>query len=57
MLAFDFTHSNKSSDMKDVYKLYQMSRSGLKPINKRSNGKDKDLIKVFFKKFTTLLDD
>lgn len=43
--------------MGDIYRLCYMSVSSLKPANKRPSSKEKDLIGVFSRKSTTLLDD
>lgn len=43
--------------MKDIFKAYQISKSSLKPINKKPSNKKLDLFKAFFRKFIKLLDD
>lgn len=41
----------------DIYMFCQMSVFDLGPINKRSSNKEKNQVRVFFRRSTTLLDD
>lgn len=50
MLAFDFTHYYKNSDIRDIYKPCYMNISGLRCVNKRFNDKEKNLVETFSKK-------
>lgn len=51
MSTFGFAHQYyKSSDISDRCKPYQINISGLKFANKKSSSKEKDLIKMFFRR-------
>lgn len=43
--------------MVDIYRLYRISASSLKPTNKKPSGKEEDLIKASSRRFTILLDN
>lgn len=57
MSAFDFIYYYKNSDVRDIYRPYQMKVFNLRLTNKRLNDKEKNLVRVSSKRFIILLND